>query len=234
MAIAWQTWLNVSSATSVASVVKTKDFTVLIALNLQRWTNIHEHFPLIWKAQPFRHLYIVIIQLWHKLNLIGSHIRLYNSSSEWAYIIIKLMLTGCCRQCQLHKNPRKNSLDFGGLLYPVQHMDCIIYMNCTINPGLYHNGVIDWDARHHIRSAQRSASRHLSVAISRCNPWLVEPRISLYSRLSVPWLISAPEKKQKTLTSGARGEWKWRGGIGNRTLQWCLILVKVSTWVTYD
>lgn len=108
------------------------------------------------------------------------------------------MLTGCCGQWQVHKNPRKNSLDFGGLLYPVQHMDCIIYMNCTINPGLYHNGVIDWDARHHIRSAQRSASRHLSVAISRCNLWLVEPRISLYSRLSVPLLISAPWKKTTT------------------------------------
>lgn len=127
-----------------AVLLKQKISLFFIALNLQRWTNIHVHFPLIWKAQPFRHLYIVIIQLWHKLNLIGPHIRLYNSSSEWAYIIIKLMLTGCCGQCQVHKNPRKNSLDFGGLLYPVQHMDCIIYMNCTINPGLYHNGVIDW------------------------------------------------------------------------------------------
>lgn len=129
------------------------------ALKLHSWANIHVNFPLIWKDQPFRCLlYIVIIQLWHKLNLIGPHMRLHNSSSEWAYLIIKLMLTGCCRRCQGHKNPRQNSLDFGGLLYSVQHMDFIIYMNCTINPGLYYNGVIDWHARHHISSAQSSTS----------------------------------------------------------------------------
>lgn len=150
MVLLWHRWQVIS-----VSLKQNKPL-YFIALKLHSWTNIHVHFPLIWKDQPFRCLlYILIIQLWHELNLNGPLLRLYNSSSEWAYVIIKLMLTGCCRLCQGNKNPRQSSLDFGGLLQPVHHMDCIIYMNCTINPGLYHNRVIDWHARYQLSVEQR-------------------------------------------------------------------------------